>query len=79
MLRALLAVGKAIWAGRSMTKRVRLNPDDPNDKSSKVIRINEPHADGRASLTQGQIASWPHSAGGIDFGALGEALPKPLD
>lgn len=52
--------GTEIWAGRSKTVR----------QAGKVIRINEPHSDGRVSLTQGDIAGWPHSVN-IKLGALG--------
>lgn len=49
-----------IWAGRSKTAR----------QAGKVVRINEPHPDGRVSLRQGEIARWPHSVD-IRLGALG--------
>jgi hypothetical protein len=52
--------GTAIWAGRSTPAR----------QGGKVVRINEPHADGRPSLTQGAIARWPHSVG-LEFGPIG--------
>jgi hypothetical protein len=55
-----LITGHRIWAGRSMTKRI----------DGKVVRINEAAADGTQSLTQGEIARWPHSAG-INLGQLG--------
>lgn len=55
--------GQEIWAGRSITKR------DPQSK--RVVRINEPRPDGTPSLTQGEIASWPHSGSGIELGKLG--------
>jgi hypothetical protein len=64
-----LITGKEIWAGRSMTKRVK--GDD--GKLSKVVRINEPHEDGRASLGQAEIAHWPHDGCRIDLGRLGDA------
>ena len=68
-----LITGKEIWAGRSMTKRVK----GADGKLSKVVRINEPHADGRASLRQAEIACWPHDGCGIDLGRLGDATsPK---
>jgi hypothetical protein len=54
--------GRRIWAGRSKTKRI----------DGKVVRINEAAADGTLSLTQGDIARWPHSVG-IHLGQLGAA------
>jgi hypothetical protein len=59
----LLLTGKAIWAGRSQTVR----------RDGEVIRINLPHpATGQSSLTQKQIARWPHDRG-VDLGALGDS------
>jgi hypothetical protein len=52
--------GAEIWAGRTKTVR----------QGSKVVRINEPHEDGRASLPQTAIARWPMDTG-ISFGRLG--------
>jgi hypothetical protein len=52
--------GSEIWAGRSKTAR----------QAGKVVRINEPHRDGRASLTQDEIACWPRSVN-IRLGPLG--------
>jgi len=40
-----LITGKEIWAGRSITKRVA----GADGKLSKVIRLNAPREDGRAS------------------------------
>jgi len=57
-----LITGREIWAGRSKTKRI----------GKQVIRINEEHPDGRKSITQRQIARWPHDGCGIDLGVLGE-------
>jgi hypothetical protein len=62
-----MIAGNEIWCGRSMTKRI----EGDDGKMSKVVRINEPHADGRASLKQSEIACWPHSGSGIDLGRLG--------
>jgi hypothetical protein len=59
--------GKEIWCGRSMSKRV----EGDDGRLSKVIRINEPHADGRESLSQGVIARWPHDKFDINLGSLG--------
>jgi hypothetical protein len=60
-----LIAGKEIWAGRSKTMR------DPEDKT-RVLRRNEPHPEtGKASLSQMQIARWPHDARGIKLGKLG--------
>ena len=67
-----LITGKEIWAGRSMTKRVK----GADGKLSKVVRINEPRADGRASLRQAEIARWPHDGCGIDLGRLGDATSR---
>jgi hypothetical protein len=67
-----LITGKNIWAGRSVTKRV----EGADGKLSKVVRINEAHADGRASLGQMEIARWPHDGMGIDLGRLGEVIPS---
>jgi len=64
-----LITGKEIWAGRSMTKRVK----GTDGKLSRVVRINEPHEDGRTSLGQAEIARWPHDGCGIDLGRLGDA------
>jgi hypothetical protein len=55
-----LITGSVIWAGRSLVKRI----------DGKAVRINAPRSDGTASMTQGSIARWPHSAG-IDLGRLG--------
>jgi hypothetical protein len=52
--------GHEIWAGRSKTAR----------QNGKVVRINKPHANGRLSLSQGDIARWPHSVG-LKLGPLG--------
>jgi hypothetical protein len=57
-----MITGNEIWAGRSKTMR----------RDKQVVRINEPHPDGRQSLTQKQIARWPHDGCGIDLGRLGE-------
>jgi hypothetical protein len=61
--------GADIWAGRSKTVRRK----DGNGGSSFVVRINVPHPiTGEASLTQGQIARWPHEPiGVITLGSLG--------
>jgi hypothetical protein len=55
--------------GRSTTKRVV----GADGKLSKVVRINKPSDDGRASLTQAVIARWPHDGMSIDLGRLGTA------
>jgi len=51
-----------------MTKRVR----GEDEKLSKVVRINEPRADGTKSLGQKEIARWPHDGTGIYLGRLGD-------
>jgi hypothetical protein len=52
-----------LWAGRSTTKRIE----------KTVTRINVPDPEtGLASLTQMQIARWPHDQPLIKLGALGE-------
>jgi hypothetical protein len=57
-----LITKKEIWAGRSKTMR---------DKT-RVFRGNEPHPEtGKASLSQLQIARWPHDGSGIKLGKLG--------
>jgi hypothetical protein len=62
----LMLTGKEIWAGRSKTVR----------QDGKVVRINEPHPDtGKVSLTQGQIARWPHNTG-HPLGQLGSETPS---
>jgi hypothetical protein len=53
--------GQDIWAGRSKTGR----------RDGKVVRFNEPGPAAQASLTQGEIARWPHDHFGIDLGPLG--------
>jgi hypothetical protein len=58
-----LMTGEELWAGRSITTRVK----------GKMVRINKPAEDGRPSLGQGEIARWPHDSG-IRLGALGEGL-----
>ena len=55
-----------IWAGRSKTAR----------RGNKIVRINEPHSDGRPSLTQGAIARWPHSVD-LKFSPLGSQELRP--
>jgi hypothetical protein len=62
-----LITGKQIWAGRSISKRVV----GEDGRLSKVVRINEPHPDGRESLVQAVIARWPHDGMGINLGSLG--------
>jgi hypothetical protein len=52
--------GTEIWAGKSRSAR----------RGGRVVRENQPHPDGRASLAQGDIARWPYSLG-IGLGALG--------
>jgi hypothetical protein len=70
IMRLNLAIaGREIWAGKSMTKRV-IGEDG---KKSKVIRINQPKPDGTPSLTQDEIARWPHTCG-INLGRLGDSL-----
>ena len=59
----LQLTGREIWAGRSKTIR------DPHNKK-RVIRINEDAADGRPSISQAQIARWPHDGMGIKLGPL---------
>jgi hypothetical protein len=69
-----LITGREIWAGRSITRRV----EGADGKLSKVIRLNEPRADGTESLSQMQIAHWPHDGCGIDLGHLGSETPSPM-
>jgi hypothetical protein len=52
--------GATIWSGRSRVVR----------RDGSVVRCNAPSPTGEPSLTQGDIARWPHSVG-IDFGRLG--------
>jgi len=54
-----LVTGKKIWAGASITKR----------QDGRVVRINAPSPTGKASLTQRQIARWPHAVRGLALGA----------
>jgi hypothetical protein len=57
-----LLTGMEIWAGRSKTMR----------RDGKVVRANSPHPEtGRVSLTQQQIARWPHDREDIRLGSLG--------
>jgi hypothetical protein len=54
--------GRDVWAGRSKTAR----------RNGTVVRLNEPHPKtGQVSLTQMQIARWPHDHYGIDLSTLG--------
>ena len=55
-----LVTGKKIWAGASITKR----------QDGRVVRINAPSPTGKASLTQRQIARWPHAVRGLHWGPL---------
>jgi hypothetical protein len=52
---------RAIWAGRSRTAR----------EAGRVVRRNTPGPNGEASLTQAEIARWPHGTR-IDLGRLGD-------
>ena len=56
--------GKKIWAGASITKR----------QDGRVVRINAPSPTGKASLTQRQIARWPHAVRGTDLAAAGKRV-----
>jgi len=57
-------IGREIWAGPSVVRRI--------DK--KPTRLNAPNPEtGQQSLTQAVIARWPHDELGINLGALGEA------
>ena len=67
-----LITGLEIWTGRSTTKCVT----GADGKLSKVIRLNAPHEDGRASGGQAEIARWPHDRSGIDLGRLGQVTPS---
>lgn len=49
--------GKEIWAGRIKVTKVG------KGKDRRSVKFNAPHPDGRKSLTQGEIARWPHSVG----------------
>src|SRR5262245_49408530 len=62
-----LITGKEIWAGRSMTKRV----EGSEGRLSRVVGVNEERSGVRVSMTQLQIAEWPHCGHGIDLGRLG--------
>jgi hypothetical protein len=54
--------GREIWAGQSKTVRL----------DGKVVRMNMPcPVTGASSLTQGEIAMWPHQRYGIQLGHLG--------
>jgi len=55
-----LVTGKKIWAGASITTR----------QDGRVVRINAPSPTGKASLTQRQIARWPHAVRGLHWGPL---------
>jgi hypothetical protein len=57
------------WGCVAVSSRPCVEGDD--GKRSLVIRINEPHPDGRESLGQAEIACWPHSGSGIELGRLG--------
>ena len=60
--------GQEIWAG----------PSKPVRQGAKVIRINVPRpVTGEASLTQGEIATWPDSRSGINLGKLGNSELQP--
>ena len=63
-----MITGAEIWAGKYKTARKKDSPD----RKSYVVRINEPHPDGRPSLPQKEIAGWPHDGCGIYLGRLGE-------
>jgi hypothetical protein len=52
--------GKEIWAGASKTAR----------QDGRVVRINALGPEGQASLTQDQIARWPHCAVGESWDPL---------
>jgi hypothetical protein len=54
--------GRPIWAGRSRVIR----------ENGKAVRRNAPSPTGEPSLTQMQIARWPHDTGLINFGQLGQ-------
>ena len=54
--------GRSIWAGRSRTVR----------KDGRVVRRNAPSASGELSLTQRQIARWPHDTGTSNSARSGE-------
>jgi hypothetical protein len=57
--------GRPIWAGESRTVRV----------DGKVVRMNIASESGEPSLTQGQIARWPHEPPReIVLGPLGATL-----
>jgi hypothetical protein len=60
-----LITGKEIWAGQSKTVRQEIAG------VKKVVRINIPNAAGEKSLSQIQIARWPHD-GDIHLGKLGQ-------
>jgi hypothetical protein len=69
----LAITGKPIWAGASRSVRVR----NESGEGSKVIRANAPSEGGHESLTQAQIARWPHDTGTIEFGPLGIPATRP--
>jgi hypothetical protein len=64
--------GREIWAGKPTTKRM----PGPDGKLTKIVRTNKAHEDGRPSLTQKQIARWPHDGCGIDLGHLGSKCSR---
>jgi hypothetical protein len=53
--------GQSLWAGRSRIIR----------ENGKAVRRNAPSEAGLPSLTQKQIARWPHDTGLIELGTLG--------
>ena len=55
-----LVTDKKIWAGASITKW----------QDGRVVRIYAPGPTGKASLTQRQIARWPHAVRGLHWGPL---------
>ena len=62
----LQITGRELWAGRSKSARQKIGG------VSTIVRINAANKEtGAASLTQMQIAGWPHSTG-IDLGRLGD-------
>lgn len=57
--------GEKIWAGRPTVLKEKLKSGN-----RRSVRVNRPHPDtGKESLTQKEIARWPHSVG-IDLGEL---------
>ena len=53
--------GKAIWAGAPKMARVKRRNPKTKEMEKVITRINPPGPNGEPSLTQKEIAGWPHS------------------